>query len=69
MTYVDEYKIQTIGSKWNKGKEKKNQVLTELKSDNGLDIKRLSRFIDEYEDTLTGCCTDCKITVEFIERR
>ena len=47
MTYVDEYKIQTIGSKWNKVKEKKNQVLTELKSDNGIDIKRLSRFIDE----------------------
>ena len=32
MTYIDEYTIQTIGSKWHKGKEKKNQVLAEMQS-------------------------------------
>ena len=33
MTYIDKYTIQTIGSKWNKGKEKKHQILTEITSD------------------------------------
>ncbi len=40
MTYINEYTIQTIGSKWNKDKEKKNQILTEIKSDNGIHIKK-----------------------------
>ena len=49
MTYIDEYIIQTIGSKWNNGKEKKNQVITETKSNDGINIKKLCRFVEEYE--------------------
>ena len=50
MTYIDEYTIQTIGSKWHKGKEKKNQVLAEMKSTDGTALKRLARFLEEYEE-------------------
>ena len=45
MTYIDEYTIQTIGSKWHKGKEKKNQILTETKSTDGTALKKLARFL------------------------
>ena len=67
MTYIDEYIIQTVGSKYNKGKEKKNQVITEVKSTAGSHIKKLSRFIEEYEDNLTNGYTTCKIQVTFTE--
>tara|TARA_R100001530_G_scaffold117816_1_gene84972 strand:- start:200 stop:403 length:204 start_codon:yes stop_codon:yes gene_type:complete len=67
MTYISEYTIQTIGSKWSKNKEKKNQILTEIKSDDGIYIKKLSRFIEEYEDNLTNGYTTCKIQVTFTE--
>ncbi len=67
MTYISEYTIQTIGSKWSKDKEKKNQILTEIKSDDGIYIKKLSRFIEEYEDNLTNGYTTCKIQVTFTE--
>ena len=68
MTYINEYTIQTIGSKWNKDKEKKNQILTEITSDDGIPIKKLCRFIEEYEDNLTNEYTDCKVQITFTER-
>ena len=68
MTYIDEYIIQTIGSKWNNGKEKKNQVITETKSNDGINIKNLCRFVEEYEDNLTNGYTNCKIQITFTER-
>jgi hypothetical protein len=68
MTYVDEYIIQTIGSKWNNSKEKKNQVITETKSNDGINIKKLCRFVEEYEDNLTNGYTNCKIQITFTER-
>ena len=68
MTYIDEYTIQTIGSKWHKGKEKKNQVLAEMKSTDGTALKSLARFLEEYEENLTNYSTDCKIHIPFTER-
>ena len=68
MTYIDEYTIQTIGSKWHKGKEKKNQVLAKLESTDGIALKRLARFLEEYEESLTNYNTDCKICITFTER-
>ena len=67
MTYVDKYTIQTIGSKWDKGKEKKHQILTEITSDDGINIKKLCRFVEEYEDNLTNGYTNCKIQITFEE--
>ena len=69
MTHIDKYTIQTIGSKWNKDKEKKNQILTEIKSDDGIHIKKLCRFVEEYEDSLTNGYTDCKIHITFTESK
>tara|TARA_R100000008_G_scaffold84899_1_gene73469 strand:- start:1769 stop:1978 length:210 start_codon:yes stop_codon:yes gene_type:complete len=68
MTSIDEYTIQTIGSKWNNGKEKKNQVITEIKSDDLIDIKKLCRFVEEYEENLTNGYTNCKVQITFTER-
>ena len=69
MTYVDKYTIQTIGSKWNKGKEKKHQILTEITSDMGVDIKKLCRFLEEYEDNLVHGYTNCKVQIIFEETK
>ena len=40
--YVDKYSIQDIGTKYmDKGKEKHNQILTELKSEDGIQLRKL----------------------------
>ena len=68
MTYIDKYIIQTTGSKWNNGKEKKNQILTEITSEDGIHIKKLCRFVEEYEENLTDGYTNCKVQITFTER-
>ena len=68
MTYIDKYIIQTTGSKWNNGKEKKNQILTEITSEDGIHIKKLCRFVEEYEDNLINGYTNCKVQITFTER-
>ena len=64
--YIDSYEIVTIGTKYEGNKEKKNQVLTHVHSDDGIILKRLCELIDTYDDTVNfrehG---NCKITVEF----
>ena len=67
MTYIDKYIIQTTGSKWNNGKEKKNQILTEITSEDGIHIKKLCRFVEEYEENLTNGYTNCKVQITFTE--
>lgn len=64
--YIDSYEIVTIGTKYEGNKEKRNQVLTHVHSDDGIILKRLCELIDTYDDTVNfrehG---KCKITVEF----
>ena len=61
--YVDKYSIQDIGTKYmDKGKEKHNQILTELKSEDGIHLRKLSRMIEEFEDNLIGY-GDCEIII------
>ena len=49
--YVDKYSIQDIGTKYtDKGKEKHNQILTEMQSDDGISLRKLSRVIADLED-------------------
>jgi len=63
--YVDKYSIQDIGTKYmDKGKEKHNQILTELKSEDGIQLRKLSRMIEDFEDNLTSY-GDCEIIVKF----
>ena len=66
--YVDKYSIQDIGTKYmDKGKEKHNQILTELKSEEGIQLRKLSRMIAVFEEYLIGY-GDCEITVKFINK-
>jgi|TARA_A100001035_G_scaffold258865_1_gene235885 hypothetical protein len=64
--YIDSYEIVTIGTKYEGNKEKKNQVLTHVHSDDGIILKRLCELIDTYDDTVNFRERGkCKITVEF----
>ena len=66
--YVDKYSIQDIGTKYmDKGKEKHNQILTELKSEEGIQLRKLSRMISDFEDNLIGY-GDCEVIVRFTKR-
>ena len=63
--YVEKYSIQDIGTKYfDKGREKHNQILTELKSEDGIQLRKLSRMIEEFEDNLIGY-GDCEVIVKF----
>ena len=67
--YVDKYSIQDIGTKYmDKGKEKHNQILTELKSEDGIQLRKLSRMIEEFEDNLISY-GDCEVIVRFTNKR
>jgi len=66
--YIDSYEIVTIGTKYEGNKEKKNQVLTHVHSDDGIVLKKLCELIDAYDDTVNHHGRGrCKITVEFGE--
>ena len=66
--YVDKYSVQEIGTKYsNKGKEKHNQILTELKSEEGIQLRKLSRMIADFEDNLIGY-GDCEVIVRFTNK-
>lgn len=66
--YVDKYSIQDIGTKYtDKGKEKHNQILTEMQSDDGISLRKLSRVIADFEDN----CIDygeCEVIVKFTRK-
>jgi len=50
-----------------KGKEKHNQILTELKSEDGIQLRKLSRMIADFEDNLIGY-GDCEVIVKFTNK-
>ena len=63
--YVDKYSVQEIGTKYsNKGREKHNQILTELKSENGIQLRKLSRMVEDFEDNLIHY-GNCEVIVRF----
>ena len=64
--YIDSYEIVTIGTKYIGNKEKKNQVLTHVHSDDGIQLKRLCELVNAYDDTIHyHGRSKCKIIVEF----
>ena len=66
--YVDKYSIQDIGTKYmDKGKEKHNQILTELKSEDGIQLRKLSRMVEDFEDNLIHY-GDCEVIVKFTNK-
>jgi gamma-glutamylcyclotransferase (GGCT)/AIG2-like uncharacterized protein YtfP len=64
--FIDNYEIITLGTKYEGNKEKKNQILTRVYSDDGIILKKLHDLIDTYDDTVNdrhGC--KCTVTVKF----
>jgi len=63
--YVDKYSIQDIGTKYmEKGKERHNQILTELKSEDGIQLRKLLRMVEDFEDNLIHY-GNCEVIVRF----
>ena len=51
--HVDKYVANNIGTKWNNGKSKKNQILGTIDGLN-IDLKKLAGLLDEWNDTVNG---------------
>lgn len=65
--YIDEVHIRTLGTKYEKNKEKKNQVVNHFANDDGMQAKDLIQFLETYQDNIAKH-TDCEILVTFKER-
>jgi len=69
--YIDSYEIVSFGTKYNQGKnnkELKNQVLTRMHSEDGIQSKELLNLLESYDENIhkhEG--KTCKVTVEFKE--
>ena len=59
--YIDNHTIKVIGKKYNNGKVvNKNATLVDLKSEEGIHIKKLLPILESIED---GYDCGCKISV------
>jgi len=67
--YIDSYEVVSLGTKYgDKGKEKKNQVLTHLHSDDGIQSKELFSLIESFDDNIhRNEGKSCKVIVEFYD--
>ena len=69
--YIDKYEIVSLGTKYRentKGKDLKNQVLTRMYSEEGIQSKKLLDLLESYDDNIhyhEG--RNCKVTIEFKE--
>ena len=67
--YIESYEVVSLGTKYgDKGKEKKNQVLTHLHSEDGIQSKEVFTLLESFDDSIhrhEG--KTCKIIVEFYE--
>jgi hypothetical protein len=71
--YIESYEIVSLGTKYegkNHNKEKKNQVLTHMHSEDGILLKELANLIESFDDSVhKNEGKTCKIIVEFHENR
>ena len=67
--YINSYEVVSLGTKYgDKGKEKKNQVLTHLHSEDGIQSKELFNLIESFDDSIhRNEGKTCKVIVEFWE--
>ena len=63
--YIDELEIVSIGTKYIKNKEKKNQVLTHHFCEEGIHLNKLMPLINAYDEAHHPNGSNIKITVEF----
>ena len=62
--HIDKYVVNNIGTKWTKGKDKKNCILDSLDGIDGIELKKLVPLLDQWFETVTGGWSDK--TVELI---
>ena len=46
--HIDKYVVNNIGTKWTKGKDKKNQVLDSLDGTDGIELKKLVPLLEQW---------------------
>ena len=63
--YIDKYEIVSIGSVWNNGKEKKNQIVSQMTSKNGINARKFLQLIGDFEHTHHEYGSECEIKVIF----
>jgi len=51
---VDKYVVNNIGSKWTKGKRKKDCILGSLDGIDGIELKRLVPLLEQWHETVNG---------------
>ena len=51
--HVDKYVVNNIGTKWVKGKQKKNVVIGTIDGDS-IDFKKLVRLLEDWHETVNG---------------
>ena len=68
--FIESYEIVSLGTKYsdNGKKDKKNQVLTHLHSEDGIHSKELLSLIESFDDSVhRNEGKTCKVIVEFYE--
>jgi hypothetical protein len=63
--YVDKLELVSIGTKYIKNKEKKNQILNRHCCDDGIILKKIPSLIDAFNDAHHEDQGNVTITVEF----
>jgi hypothetical protein len=68
--YIEKYEIVSLGTKYDGNKEKKNQVLTHMHSEDGILLKELTNLIESFDDSIhRNEGKMCKVIVEFYENK
>ena len=69
--HVDKYVVNNIGTKWIKGKDKKNQLLDSLDGSDGIDLRKLVPLLEQWFETVTGGWSDktVELTIDVKEER
>ena len=51
--HVDKYVVNNIGTKWVKGKEKKNVIIGTIDG-NSINLKKLAQLLEDWHETVNG---------------
>ena len=56
--HVDKYVVNNFGTKWTKGKDKKNQLLDSLDGNDGIQLKKLVPLLQQWNESVNGEWSD-----------